>query len=137
MAQGTATSLDPASFGVADIFTAAKEGDEVGGQVVGELLDHVAVAIVGTTALLDPERIILDGSLGRALEPWLDDLRAAVGAKVFAPPEVVVSGLGPNATVMGAIARALELVADQEAPARVLRHSGGPAFSPSAPAARA
>jgi glucokinase len=137
MAQGAATSLDPAGFGVADIFTAAMDGDGVGRQVVAELLDHLAVAIVGTTALLDPERVILDGSLGRALEPWLDDLRAAVRAKVFAPPEVVVSGLGPNATVIGAIARALELVADQEAPARVLRHAGGPAFSPGAPAARA
>ncbi|HEX3966020.1 MAG TPA: hypothetical protein VHZ03_56810 [Trebonia sp.] len=31
-------------------------------QVVGELIGHVAAAIVGATALVDPERIILESS---------------------------------------------------------------------------
>ena len=30
------------------------------------------------------------------------------------PPEIVVSQLGPNATVIGAIARALAMVAEQD-----------------------
>jgi glucokinase len=130
--RGEPSSLPPGSFGVADIFAAAAEGDRVGRAVVGELITDVAAAITGITALIDPERIILDGSIGRALEPWLADLRASVAAQVFRAPDIVTSKLGPNATVLGAIARALALVAEHDDPAhlprRVLRrHDGHPA----------
>jgi glucokinase len=105
-----------ADFSVSDIFAAAAAGDQVGLRVVGDLVAHVAAAVVGTTALIDPERVILDGSIGRALEPWLPDICAAVGARVFRAPEIVISQLGSNATVLGAIARALAMVAEQDAP---------------------
>ncbi|HTU71933.1 MAG TPA: ROK family transcriptional regulator [Trebonia sp.] len=108
-----------AGYGVADIFTAARSGDQVGVQVVSELIGHVAATIVGATALVDPERIILDGSIGRALEPWLDDLRAAVAAGVFRPPDIMISTLGANATVLGAIARALAIAAVLDQPPSV------------------
>jgi glucokinase len=103
-------------YTVADIFTAARAGDQVGVQVVDELIGHVAATITGATALVDPERIILDGSIGRAIEPWLDDLRSAVAAGVFRPPDLVISTLGPDATVLGAIARALAIVAELDQP---------------------
>ncbi len=115
IAGGRPSSL-ATGYAVADIFTAARRGDQAGGQVVGELIGHVAAAIAGATALVDPERIILDGSIGRALEPWLDDLRSAVAAGVFRSPDIVVSALGPNATVLGAIARALAIVAELDEP---------------------
>jgi glucokinase len=113
------TSLDLASFEVADVFKAAADGDGVGQRVVRELTSHVAAAIAGTTALVDPDRIILDGSIGRALRPWLGDLRTLVEAQVFRAPEIVISELGPNATVTGAIARALAMVTEQELPAKL------------------
>jgi glucokinase len=97
--------------------------------VVAELVGHVAAAIVGATALVDPERIILDGSIGRALEPWLADLRAAVTAGVFRPPDLVISALGPNATVLGAIARALAIVAERDEPPVGRPRAGGAAAS--------
>src|ERR1700722_2967477 len=125
---GEATSLELDSFAVADIFTAAADGDEVGSRVVGELLGDVAATVAGTTSLVDPDRVILDGSIGRALLPWLDELRALVTAQVFAPPEIVISDLGPNATVIGAIARALAMVTEQDLP---------PHLSPSALRVRA
>jgi glucokinase len=103
-------------YAVAGIFAAARNDDPAGGQVIRELVAHVAAAITGATALVDPERIILDGSIGRALEPWLDDLRSAVAAGVFRPPDIVISKLGPNATVLGAIARALAIVAELDGP---------------------
>jgi glucokinase len=115
IAGGRPSSL-AGQYAVADIFTAARAGDLVGVQVVGELIGHVAATIVGATALVDPERIILDGSIGRALEPWLADLRSAVAAGVFRPPDLVVSTLGANATVLGAIARALAIVAELDQP---------------------
>jgi glucokinase len=115
IAAGRPSSLSD-GYAVADIFAAARYGDQVGGQVVGELVSHVAAAIAGATALVDPERIILDGSIGRALEPWLEDLRSAVTAGVFRPPDIVISALGPNATVLGAIARAIAIVTELDGP---------------------
>jgi glucokinase len=110
---GMPTSLGGTDFQAADVFAAAAQGDEVGRQVVRELVVYVSVAIIGITAVVDPDRVILDGSVGRALEPWLGHLRTAVEAKVFAPPDIVISRLGPNATIIGAIARALALVSAQ------------------------
>ena len=124
----------PGGFSVADVFAAAARGDALGLQVVGELTTHVAAAITGITALVDPERVILDGAIGRALEPWLPGLRDAVAARVFRAPDIVVSGLGPDAAVTGAIARALALVSEQDAPAQLTRHvmrrPGVPAHRP-------
>jgi glucokinase len=115
IAAGATTSLrDP--FGVEDVFAAALAGDALGEQVVAELVDHLATAIAGVTAVLDPERIILDGRVGRALEPWLPQLVARVDGMVFARPDIVVSSLGADATVVGATARALALVYERDAP---------------------
>lgn len=115
VASGQPTSLG-ADFTVADVFAAAARGDAVGRRVVHDLVGHVAAAIVGTAALIDPELVILDGSIGRALEAWLPELTAAVQERVFRSPEIVISRLGPNAAVTGAIARALAMVAEQDAP---------------------
>ena len=121
-------------FDVADVFAAAARGDRLGGQVVAELTGHVAAAITGITALVDPERVILDGAIGRALEPWLPALREAVATQVFQPPDIVVSGLGQDAAVTGAIARALALVSELDEPAQLTRHvrrrPGVPAHRP-------
>lgn len=116
-------SLLAKGFSVADIFAAAGAGDPVGERVVRDLVAHVAAAMVGTTALIDPERIILDGSIGRALEPWLPELRAGVQERVFRAPEIIISELGPNATVIGAIARALAMVSEQDAPVQLARRT--------------
>jgi glucokinase len=121
--RGGAASALGRDYDVADIFAVAREGDPVGSQVVGELISQATAAISGITALLDPERIILDGSIGRALEPWLGDLRSAVAAGVFRPPDIVVSQLGSSATVLGAIARAMAIVAELDGPAAPRRPS--------------
>jgi glucokinase len=120
---GAPTSLPPTSFTVADIFKAASAGDNVGLQVVRELVHDVAAAVAGTTSLIDPDRIILDGSIGRALRPWLGDLCELVAGQVFRAPEIVISDLGPNATVIGAIARALAMVSEQDLPAHLSRNA--------------
>jgi glucokinase len=106
-------------FEVADVFAAAAAGDPAGDQVVAELTGYVAAAVAGVTALVDPERIILDGAIGRALEPWLPGLRTAVAASVFRPPGIVVSGLGADAAITGAIARALAIVSELDVPAHL------------------
>ncbi len=111
-----ATGLDPAAIAPAAVFAAAAAGDEVGIQVIGELAETVAIAVTAVTALIDPARVILGGSIGRALAPYLGQIEALVAQVTYRAPELVVSDLGPNATVVGAIASALALHRDAHAP---------------------
>jgi glucokinase len=113
------TTLDPATATGADVFAAAAAGDPVATAVLDETVEHVAMAITNITAVLDPQRVILDGSVGRALEPYVPRIAELVGRNAFAAPEVLVSRLGPNATVVGAIAGALALERQSNAPAAI------------------
>lgn len=98
------TGTDPAA-----VFAAAAAGDPAAGQVVDDVLDHVAMAIVDLGAVLDPERVVLDGSVGRALEPYLPRLTALVAPLLLTPPELRISTLAPNAALAGAVAQAWRL----------------------------
>lgn len=116
VADGHESTLDPDSVTPQHVFAAAAEGDAVGRQVIEELLDYVSIAVINLAGVLDPERIILDGSIGRALEPYAEAIAERVGWRVPHMPALRFSRLGPNATVIGAIAGALAL--DRELDAR-------------------
>ena len=134
------TALDPAAVTPALLFQAAAAGDPVARTVIGELADHVAITVAAIAALLDPDRVILDGSIGRALGPYLPRIEATVRRAAYRAPELMISALGPNATVLGGIAAALTLHRESSAPtvpsfAR-LRDGPGPdpaRHSPTAP----
>ncbi|MCC7107625.1 MAG: ROK family transcriptional regulator, partial [Chloroflexi bacterium] len=53
------------------IFETAAVGDPLALRVIDELIEHLAVAIIGIGAILDPEIIILDGGIGRSMGPYL------------------------------------------------------------------
>jgi predicted NBD/HSP70 family sugar kinase len=110
------TTLDPIAVTPAHLFTAAAAGDQVAATLITELIESVAIAITAVTAVVDPARVILGGSIGRALAPYLAEIETLVGHVTYRAPEVVVSSLGPNATVIGAIASALALYRDAHAP---------------------
>jgi glucokinase len=110
------TRLAPAAITPALIFEAAASGDGVAAALIGELIESVAITITAVTALVDPARVILGGSIGRALAPYLAQIETLVGHVTYRPPELVISSLGPNATVVGAIASALALYRDAHAP---------------------
>src|SRR5580704_15106582 len=110
------TSMDAEGITPALLFEAAAAGDQVAAAVIGELVETVAITVTAVAALLDPARVILDGSIGRALAPYLSQIEALVGQVTYRPPEIVTSTLGPNATVIGAIASALALHRDSQAP---------------------
>ena len=101
------------------VFTAAAEGAAWALEVIDEVVDHVAMAIVAIGAVADPEVVILEGSVGRALGPFLPRLVERVSSQLPAPPRVVASSLGSNATVVGAIAAALQLARTHGAPAEL------------------
>jgi glucokinase len=112
---GVTSRLPAKDLAAADVFRAAAGGDELAERVIDELIDYVAMAVVDVAAMLDPERIILDGSIGRALEPYVERIIGRVAPRVPHVPELRFSKLGPNATVIGAIAGALALERESEA----------------------
>ncbi|MDQ2934880.1 MAG: ROK family protein, partial [Chloroflexota bacterium] len=102
------------------VLIAAADGDRLAGSVVEELIDDLAMAIVALVSTVDPELIILDGGLGRSLGPYLGSLLARVAPSVPSVPKIVISSLDHDATVIGAVAAALELARRRTAPASVL-----------------
>ena len=101
------------------VFTAAQDGDVLALRLVNAVLDRVAIAIINVAAVANPERVVLDGSVGRALSPWLDELSTRIAPHLPAPPSIVVSSLGAYATVFGAVAAALQLTRRQREPAHL------------------
>jgi predicted NBD/HSP70 family sugar kinase len=102
------------------VLAASGAGDSMARQVVDELLDDLAVAIIALASTVDPELVILEGGLGRSLGPYLERLIARIAPSLPSPPRIVISRLGSDATVIGAIAAALELARRRTAPAAVL-----------------
>ena len=102
------------------IFDAAEAGDALAQAVMAELLDELAMAIVALICTVDPDVVILEGGVGRSLDPYLDVLATRVRPSVPSMPGIVVSRLGSDATVIGAVAAALELARRRTAPDAVM-----------------
>ncbi len=91
----------------ADAFDEAERGQEPGRSVITDLIPHLAwlLSVLGT--LLDPERLILGGSIGRrfhAFEPLL--VRSFEHLSPITPP-LAFSQLGDDAGLHGAVSMAL------------------------------
>ncbi len=95
-----ATSQTLTVHGVMD---AAELGDAVAMAVVDDTLDYVISSIVALSALIDPTRIIIDGTTGRALAPYLRSLADGLRRNLRLFPEVVVSELVDANSVAGPI----------------------------------
>lgn len=92
---------------VADAFDEAEREQEPGGSVITNLIPHLAwlLSVLGT--LLDPERLILGGSIGRrfhAFQPLL--VRSFEHLSPITPP-LAFSKLGDDAGLYGAVSTAL------------------------------
>ncbi len=101
---------------VDDLFAAAGRRDKVARRVVDELLDLVGLALVAVGAIVDPALVILDGPVGRCLAPYAPALTATLERRLPRPPRLVVSRLQGDATLLGAVAAALELARRRAAP---------------------
>jgi predicted NBD/HSP70 family sugar kinase len=95
------------------IFTAARRGNAVALRVVEAEAARLALAIATVTPVLDPELVILGGGIGRngdlLLEPIERELRQLLPFR----PRVLVSALGEDAVLRGAVATALDVARDR------------------------
>ncbi len=106
-----------------DVFDAAVSGDAAARDVVDDTIDHVISCLVAVSALLDPDRIVLEGPTARWLEPYGRCLIDGLRRNLRVHPELVFSKLHDKADQLGPIrAGTLALL--------------GPARSPASPADR-
>ncbi|WP_147942950.1 ROK family transcriptional regulator [Microbispora sp. CSR-4] len=97
-----------------EVVAAARRGDPAGREVLAAEAGHVARALAGVIAVLDPELIVLGGGIGAQAGDLLAD---AVAERLetlvaLAPPRIEVSTLGPDAVILGALAVGLSTARD-------------------------
>jgi predicted NBD/HSP70 family sugar kinase len=91
------------------VFDAARDGDPVAVRAVAHEAGHVAGALAGVIALLDPELIVLGGGIGgHGADVLLGAVRERLEAMTpLGPPRIEVSPLDDDAVVLGALATGL------------------------------
>ena len=98
----------PEVAGLAQLIALAREGDGACRRIVADAGTHVGVALGSLVNLVNPERVVIGGELGRAGEILLEPIRSAL-RRVAIPPavaavQVVAGELGDRSEVLGAVA---------------------------------
>lgn len=94
---------------IRSIIDAIERGDAIAASTLTEVARLLAVAILAVCAVLDPQRIVLGGSIG-VREELLERIRAFMPLCIPNPPECVVSTLGRNAALLGTISQSQDLL---------------------------
>lgn len=94
----------------------ALAGGVAANRIIDEVIDALALSVITLAAVVDPEIVVIDGSVGRALAPFLPRVAALVDQHIPTPPRLDTSRLEPNSTVCGAIGAALQLLRSIDAP---------------------
>jgi predicted NBD/HSP70 family sugar kinase len=97
-----------------DVFDAARAGNQAALKVVAAEVDHVAHALAGVIAVLDPELVVLGGGIGASaadllIGPVADRLETLVALR---PPRIEPSSLGADSVLLGALAVGLNTARD-------------------------
>ena len=103
---------NPETLTVRAVLTAAREGDSLAQAVVQETVEYLTIAVANLACILDPQRIIISGDLVEFADLFIDPIRSHLAGIVPVPPELVLSDLGLDAPVLGAVATALRQTSD-------------------------
>jgi glucokinase-like ROK family protein len=90
-----------------DVFEAARKGEAWAWSIINETVDYLAVAIANLVSFFDPELVVLGGGVSRSADMLITPILARIDGVIPNPPKLVVSNLGLQATVMGAITNVL------------------------------
>src|SRR5215216_6093001 len=113
-------------LGPDDVTQRAVDGDPGCRRALADAGRHIGAAVADLCNLINPERIIVGGSMAVAGDVLLDPLREAVGLRAIPSAaedvDIVLGELGERAELLGAVALVL--------------HEAGPAWSGPAPAVK-
>jgi len=98
----------PAGATARDVFEMASAGDAEAAALCEETATLIGIAVGNVVAALDPEVVVFGGGLSREGEALLGRVREVVYRMVPVRPEIVVSALGDDAQLYGAVRAALE-----------------------------
>ena len=98
---------------ISDFCALSESGDETARDVVYDLLDRFAIALINSAAVLDPQVIILGGDACSFGEKEIFYLKARMGRLFPLEQNIVTSSLGKNACLSGAIKNGLDRVEDR------------------------
>ena len=87
----------------AEIFARASIGEEPARGLVDGVLDHLALGIANTAAVLDPEAVVLGGGYAEAGQALRDGLVQRLDTLLEDPPPLILGQLGPDAALIGAL----------------------------------
>jgi predicted NBD/HSP70 family sugar kinase len=90
-----------------DVFNAARKGEPWAWTVINETVDYLAIAIANLVSAFDPELVVLGGGVSRSADMLIAPILSRIAGAIPNPPKLVVSNLGLQATVMGAITNVL------------------------------
>jgi glucokinase-like ROK family protein len=90
-----------------DVFEAARKGEPWAWTVINETVDYLAVAIANLVSAFDPELIVLGGGVSKSADMLISPILDRIKGNIPNLPKLVVSTLGLQATVMGAITNVL------------------------------
>jgi len=91
-----------------DVFRRAREGAPWAVALVEETVNLLSLMIANISALLNPEFVILNGSVARAEDLIVAPIRKRLEGIIPYVPRVLLSDLGPRACAMGAIMMVLD-----------------------------
>jgi predicted NBD/HSP70 family sugar kinase/DNA-binding transcriptional ArsR family regulator len=94
----------PELRGPRDVYRAARAGDRVARRAVRVHARQLALTVAAAGAVLDPELVVISGTLD---DDVCAQVRKALGAVGALPPAFVLGHLGDQAVLLGAIAAAL------------------------------
>jgi glucokinase len=98
----------PADATARDVFEMARAGDADAAALCEEAATLIGIAVGNAVTVLDPEIVVFGGGLSREGEALLGRVREVVYRMVPVRPEIVVSALGDDAQLYGAVRVALE-----------------------------
>ena len=104
---GRQTELAP-PYDTRSIFGAARNGDPVGREVVGEVARRIALHVAPIAAVADVELVVLGGGIAANGDLLLDPVGRVLAEWLPFPPRVEVSTLGEAAILTGALAVGLQ-----------------------------
>lgn len=112
IARNETTTLRPDGGGIdaAVLATAAAAGDAVAARILAQTGEHLGRGISFLLNVLNPEMIVLGGSVAAAGEALLREVRASVARHALLPRGVAIvpSALGDKAELTGAVLLAME-----------------------------
>jgi len=100
-------STNPSHLTAEMVLSAARQGDGLAQAVLDETLDYLATAVANLICVLDPDRIVISGDLVEFGDLFVEPIRSRLQGTLPQLPDIVLSELGTDAAVLGALAIAL------------------------------